>query len=71
MALDRFGDKMAPGQHMVEFRSDKTMNLLKPVRSRKERAMAKNSNNTKITRQPDLVVQRATEVVELLDSDDE
>ena len=71
MALKRFGDKMTPGQHMVEFRSDKTMDLLKPVRSRQERDMAKSANSARSIRQTGLRGQGANDVVELLDSDGE
>lgn len=45
LGLKQFGGEMTAGQHMVEFREDKTLELMKPARSRQERTQAKNSVN--------------------------
>jgi len=62
--LKRFGDKMTSGQHMVEFREDKSMELMKPPRSRQERTRAKKavSNNNSSTNN-----QASSGVIEILE----
>jgi hypothetical protein len=61
---------MTSGQHMVEFREDKSMELMKPQRSRQERTRAKkavSNNNSSINNQAS---SGAIEILEILSDSD-